>query len=433
MTDEGKAVDLSPEERADIDGMFLRLANTSHYELLGVKTDADRKAIRDAYFALSQRFHPDAWFGKSTGEWKGRMEAIFREVTKAYDVLSNRNQRAAYDASIGIAARPAVPGENTGRHSVVSAEPRVTADRLSQPKSPSQPEAPLASAAPAAPSRPTTAPWWEAKNDTESVVVPDRSAPPRMSRAPQTPTASMAPPPSIDPETARRAAREALARKLGGHGGPAVQTGRYPTSSTDPARRTASGATISTSTLASLQNARAQRLDSERVSRLDHYLRLADESVQRNDPLGASNALQLALSIAPEDEALRVRAQAAAFKAAESMAEKYIEQARQHEMQGRFDLAAEMWQRAAVGRPKDHTLLLRAASVLLRGGKELQKAADLARRATLLVPKGEAWALLGDIYLAAGMKASAQAAADTAAKLDPTSSVVKDLLVRLKS
>ena len=105
MSDEGQDVEISPEERAEINGMFLRLANANYYELLGVSVDADRKAIREAYFTLSQRFHPDVWFGKHIGAWKPRMEAIFREVTKAYDVLSNRNHRAAYDASIGMAVR----------------------------------------------------------------------------------------------------------------------------------------------------------------------------------------------------------------------------------------------------------------------------------------------------------------------------------------
>src|SRR5438445_13857514 len=95
-------VDLTSADRSEIDGMYLRLASSSYYELLGVEPGADRRAIRDAYFALSQRFHPDAWFGRNLGSWKSRTEEIFREVTRAYDVLSHKKHRADYDASKGL-------------------------------------------------------------------------------------------------------------------------------------------------------------------------------------------------------------------------------------------------------------------------------------------------------------------------------------------
>lgn len=433
MSDEGQAVDLSREERADINGMFIRLANVNHYELLGVQPDADRRTIRDAYFALSQRFHPDAWFGKSIGEWKPRMEAIFREVTKAYDVLSNRHQRAAYDASIGIAPRTAVPGGGSASRPVPvpTAESPVSSDRLARPEATTRHPAVGVRPGSAAPEAVSPAPWWETTDRTESLVIPDRSAPPRETHAPQPKFMNAAP--RIDPEVARRAGRETLARKLRGHGASAMQTGRFPTSSGPSVPQPPPGATTSSSTMASLLNVRTQRLDSERVSRVEHYLHLAEASAQGNDLLGASNALQLALSICPDDPALTARAQEAAFKVAASMADKYIEQARREESEGRLEKAAESWQRAATGRPKDYTLLLHAATALLHAGRELSKAAELARRVTQVVQRVDAWALLAEIYLAAGMKASASAAVETAAKLDPTSPVVKDLQVRIKS
>jgi len=100
-------VDLSAADRAEIDGMYLRLASSSYYELLGVEPGADRRSIRDAYFGLSQRFHPDAWFGRNLGLWKSRMEEIFRESRARTDVLSHKKHRADYDASRGY--KPASP------------------------------------------------------------------------------------------------------------------------------------------------------------------------------------------------------------------------------------------------------------------------------------------------------------------------------------
>ena len=441
MTDEGNDVDLTPEERAEVDGMFLKLANADYYELLGVAPDADRKTIRDGYFSLSQRFHPDAWFGRKTGPWKARMEAIFRDVTKAYDVLSNRNARAAYDATRGVnttavTAKHVVPREiaEAVRATTSSPTPSSTTAPPSRPSSAGMHAAPQpAPLAPAHIATPAPAQFTRGTSHNDP-IIPDRSQP----RAPthQTSPAVSVAPPLVDHEAARRAAREALARKMGV--GSAGTTGRYPTMPRSPEpggppRQTISGTTISSSTLASLQYARSSRLDAERTAKLEHYLRLADESAARKDLLGESNALQLALMICPDDATLRTRAEETGRRSSEALAEKYIELAKQAESQSRWDAAADNWQRAVVGRPRDAGVLLRAANAMLRAGKEPQKAAELAKRSVQAAPRVDGYALLAEIYLSVRMKASALAAIESAAKLDPHSPIVKDLLARARA
>ena len=44
----------------------------------GVKRDADKKQIRNAYFEMSKLFHPDAYFGKRVGSYKSKMETVFK-------------------------------------------------------------------------------------------------------------------------------------------------------------------------------------------------------------------------------------------------------------------------------------------------------------------------------------------------------------------
>ena len=61
-----------------------------YYELLGVARDADERAIKKAFRTLARRLHPDV------SEEPGS-EARFREVTEAYEVLSNSETRALYD------------------------------------------------------------------------------------------------------------------------------------------------------------------------------------------------------------------------------------------------------------------------------------------------------------------------------------------------
>lgn len=71
------------------------MANTQpqrdYYEVLGLKKDADAKAIKDAFRKLALQYHPDR---NKTSE----AEAKFKEIAEAYAVLSDPKKRAEYDA-----------------------------------------------------------------------------------------------------------------------------------------------------------------------------------------------------------------------------------------------------------------------------------------------------------------------------------------------
>jgi curved DNA-binding protein len=61
------------------------------YETLGVPRDADADALRKAYRKLAKKFHPDANPGDKQAEER------FKEISRAYDVLSDPSKRSAYD------------------------------------------------------------------------------------------------------------------------------------------------------------------------------------------------------------------------------------------------------------------------------------------------------------------------------------------------
>ncbi len=62
-----------------------------YYEVLGIARDADAVRIKRAYRELALRFHPDQNPGNPDAE------ASFKEVSEAYTVLSDTEQRARYD------------------------------------------------------------------------------------------------------------------------------------------------------------------------------------------------------------------------------------------------------------------------------------------------------------------------------------------------
>lgn len=63
-----------------------------YYEILGVGKDATQDEIRRAFRKLAKKYHPDANPGDSSAEAK------FKEINEAYDVLSDPDKRANYDA-----------------------------------------------------------------------------------------------------------------------------------------------------------------------------------------------------------------------------------------------------------------------------------------------------------------------------------------------
>ncbi|RZM79797.1 molecular chaperone DnaJ [Leptolyngbya iicbica] len=72
-----------------------------YYEVLGVARSADQEEIKRAYRRLARKYHPDV--NKEDGA-----EELFKEVNRAYEVLSEPDVRARYDrfgdAGVGGAA-----------------------------------------------------------------------------------------------------------------------------------------------------------------------------------------------------------------------------------------------------------------------------------------------------------------------------------------
>ncbi len=89
-TGRGIAVAESLPQRGWADRLPL-VSQKNLYEVLGVADDASEKEIRAAYRKLAIKYHPD----KNPDD--AAAEARFKEFTQAYDVLSDKQKRAAYD------------------------------------------------------------------------------------------------------------------------------------------------------------------------------------------------------------------------------------------------------------------------------------------------------------------------------------------------
>lgn len=80
------------------------------YKVLGVGKDADEQTLKKAYRKLARQFHPDSNPGNVAAESK------FKEISEAYSVLSDAQQRREYDQirAMGTGARFAAGGAGGG-------------------------------------------------------------------------------------------------------------------------------------------------------------------------------------------------------------------------------------------------------------------------------------------------------------------------------
>jgi tetratricopeptide (TPR) repeat protein len=169
---------------------------------------------------------------------------------------------------------------------------------------------------------------------------------------------------------------------------------------------------------------------------LDRQLAAADAARGAGDWSAAVRAMEEAIECAPEDPDVIKKLAAFRAEADRALAPKFLEQAKQEEKSGRYDLAARSYERAAKGKASAE-LFERAAQCLLRSGnlndESQRKLIDLARKSVTLDNGKAGYRLtLARAYDRAAMRTSALGELKRALELEPNSQDAKELQKSLK-
>jgi curved DNA-binding protein CbpA len=388
-------IELSPERRRRIDELYPILELLDHYQVLGLAPDVELSQIRATYFELSKVFHPDTAFRKNLGPYKAKMEAIFKRITEAYEVLGKKKSRAEYDAYLALQG-----ATRRVEHVIELSTPREGAVAAASAEPAPGGPAPVAPAAPS--------------SRDESPAPPSAAAPPPDERASSAP--------GVRSEESKRRARELALRRLS-----RLRALTPPASPAAPRPR----GEVARDLVRSLQATAALTGGRDPVQR---HLLEARRHEQNGDIAGAVRELQAASELDPTREEVRAELGRLSGALARELADNYRRQAEYEERHRKWTAAANSWMKVVKHMPDDVEAAIRGALALVEAKGDLHQARRLAQQACEMRPHDvQARLALGRVYLAAGLPLNARRELEHAAMLDPGNEIVKNLLREFKS
>ena len=86
--------------REECMGRLSMASGQDSYGVLGIDRTARVKQVREAYYALARRYHPDRFRSGPLADLLPRFEDFFMSVTEAYNTLSDKDRRLEYDEQL---------------------------------------------------------------------------------------------------------------------------------------------------------------------------------------------------------------------------------------------------------------------------------------------------------------------------------------------
>jgi tetratricopeptide (TPR) repeat protein len=118
---ERKSPEVEAAEREILEA-FEGIKTRTHFEILGLPRACNDAEVKEAYFRLAKRFHPDAHRDQALAPLKEKLSAVFIRLGEAYEVLRTPRTRSEYESRL---PRPAsAPTASQPSAAPSAAEPR---------------------------------------------------------------------------------------------------------------------------------------------------------------------------------------------------------------------------------------------------------------------------------------------------------------------
>ena len=372
------------DQMSEVDDLLARIEGMTFYDILGVAPDANRKEMRSSYFSLSKKFHPDRVFGDKSGEQKRKMEIAFGRITRAYDTLSNSDQRAEYDEYI--------------------------ADQINLWKIEKQLKAALGKDEPEEKDRPEPRPRSVSRTPTKPIqmnTIAPRRIPPR-SRPSNAPGSKI----SSKPPTRRPARTSKMPRKKEGKESNSDMNARR-----DQLKRERLSRALDRSLSEVSKDQRVPVIDRKMVEDKINHARIA---LEQREFASAVSILGEILALDGKNVEAANLLEQAKVGARQVLAKGYLRQGRYERKHGDFRQAKSHFDKALQSDPENLEARHLLSQTLLDLRSELPRALVLCKELTRMGgQKGRYFATLGELLLLAKENAKACDAFEQAVLLEP--------------
>jgi curved DNA-binding protein CbpA len=93
-----------------VERAYAAMDQTDYYRILGMSSAATEQEIRDAYYKLAVRLHPDVHGEHLEALFRVRLTTVFSRVVEAYRVLCDPARRREYDETLAGGGLRMAPG-----------------------------------------------------------------------------------------------------------------------------------------------------------------------------------------------------------------------------------------------------------------------------------------------------------------------------------
>jgi tetratricopeptide (TPR) repeat protein len=92
--------DETKKKIADLEKLSHEIESMNYYQILDIARDASNKEIKNSYFEMARKYHPDRFDRELPQDSREMIEEVFGHITRAFQTLNNEKEKQDYDTKL---------------------------------------------------------------------------------------------------------------------------------------------------------------------------------------------------------------------------------------------------------------------------------------------------------------------------------------------